>query len=243
MAEASLGVTFKPRDTLFRTLGVDADKLAREGIVAPGSKELVSVGPPLAGVQVEIRDSAGMSLPPGHVGRVFVRGPSVMAGYFGRTDLTDQAIHDGWLDSGDLGFTHDGELFVCGRHKDIIVVRGANHAPEEFEAALESLPGVRTGCAVAVGFVPAGQDDEALGILVETTVGRSVDPGRRRGLASPGTHTDPARTRGATGTWHATANQQRKAATARRTHPMVGRHTAASEEGLPRKTFGRSGPR
>jgi fatty-acyl-CoA synthase len=169
MAEASLGVTFKPRDTLFRTLGVDADKLARDGIVAPGSKELVSVGPPLAGVEVEIRDAAGISLPPGQVGRIFVRGASVMAGYFGRTDLTDQAIHDGWLDSGDLGFTHDGELFVCGRHKDIIVVRGANHAPEEFEAALESLPGIRTGCAVAVGFVPAGHDDEALAMLVEAT--------------------------------------------------------------------------
>ena len=65
MAEASLGVTFKPRDTLFRTLAVDADKLARDGVVAPGSKELVSVGPPLAGVEVEIRDAAGMSLPPG----------------------------------------------------------------------------------------------------------------------------------------------------------------------------------
>ena len=136
MAEASLGVTFKPGGTSFRTLGVDADKLARDGVVAPGSKELVSVGRPLAGVEVEIRDAAGMSLPPGRVGHIFVRGPSVMAGYFGRTDLTDQAIHDGWLDSGDLGFTQDGELFVCGRHKDIIVVRGANHAPEEFEAAL-----------------------------------------------------------------------------------------------------------
>ena len=136
---------------------MDADKLARDGVVAPGSKELVSVGRPLAGVEVEIRDAAGVSLPPGHVGHIFVRGASVMAGYFGRTDLTDQAIHDGWLDSGDLGFTQDGELFVCGRHKDIIVVRGANHAPEEFEAALESLPGVRTGCAVAVGFVPAGR--------------------------------------------------------------------------------------
>lgn len=169
MAEASLGVTFKPRDTSFRTLGVNADRLAREGVAAPGTKELVSVGRPLAGVEVEIRDAGGMSLPEGCVGRIFVRGPSVMAGYFGRTDLTDQAIHNGWLDSGDLGFTVDGELFVCGRHKDIIVVRGANHAPEEFEAALESLPGVRTGCAVAVGFVPAGQDDEALAMLVETT--------------------------------------------------------------------------
>jgi fatty-acyl-CoA synthase len=96
-----------------------------------------------------------------------------MAGYFARTDLTDQAIHDGWLDTGDLGFTEGGELFVCGRHKDIIVVRGANHAPEEFEAALESLPGVRTGCAVAVGFVPAGEDDEALAMLVETTTDAS----------------------------------------------------------------------
>jgi fatty-acyl-CoA synthase len=169
MAEASLGVTFKPAGTSYRILGVDAEKLALDGVVAPGTKELVSVGRPLHGVQVEIRDAAGVSLPPGRVGHIFVRGPSVMAGYFGRTDLTDQAIHDGWLDSGDLGFAEDGELFVCGRHKDIIVVRGANHAPEEFETALESLAGVRSGCAVAVGFVPDGEDDEALAMLVETT--------------------------------------------------------------------------
>ncbi|MCW2689762.1 MAG: acyl-CoA synthetase (AMP-forming)/AMP-acid ligase, partial [Mycobacterium sp.] len=99
----------------------------------------------------------------------FVRGPSVMAGYFGRTDLTDQVLHDGWLESGDLGFEQDGELFLCGRHKEIVIVRGANHAPEEFEAALDGLKGVRSGCAVAVGFVPAGEDDEALAMLVETT--------------------------------------------------------------------------
>ncbi|HEY2502938.1 MAG TPA: fatty acyl-AMP ligase [Mycobacterium sp.] len=169
MAEASLAITFKPAGTSYRTLGLDAEKLAAEGVVEPGSKELVSVGRPLAGVEVEIRDAAGVSLPPGRVGHIFVRGPSVMVGYFGRTDLTDQALHDGWLDSGDLGFTHDGELFVCGRHKDIVIVRGANHAPEEFEAALDDLPGVRTGCAVAIGFVPAGEDDEALAMLVETT--------------------------------------------------------------------------
>ena len=101
----------------------------------------MSVGRPLAGVEVEIRDAAGVTLPPGRVGHVFVRGPSVMVGYFGRTDLTDQALHNGWLDSGDLGFTHDGELYLCGRHKDIVVVRGANHAPEEFEAALDGLRG------------------------------------------------------------------------------------------------------
>ena len=92
-----------------------------------------------------------------------------MAGYFGRPDLTNRVLQDGWLNTGDRGFIHDGELYVCGRQKDIVIVRGANHAPEEFEAALEGLPGVRTGCAVAVGFVPPGDDDEALAMLVETT--------------------------------------------------------------------------
>jgi acyl-CoA synthetase (AMP-forming)/AMP-acid ligase II len=169
MAEASLAVTFKPAGTSFSTLGVDAAKLASEGVVEPGAKELVSVGRPLAGVDVEIRDEGGLRLRPGRVGHVFVRGPSIMAGYFGRADLTGQALQGGWLDSGDLGFVHDGELFLCGRRKDIVVVRGANHAPQDFEAALDELAGVRTGCAVAVGFVPLGEDDEALAMLVETT--------------------------------------------------------------------------
>jgi fatty-acyl-CoA synthase len=169
MAEASLAVTFKPVGTSFSTLGVDAAKLAAEGVVKPGAKEVVSVGRPLAGVEVEIRDNYGLRLRPGRVGHVFVRGPSIMAGYFGRPDLTDQVLHGGWLDSGDLGFVHHGELFVCGRHKEIVIVRGANHAPEEFEAALDGLPGVRSGCAAAVGFVPADRHEEALAMLVETT--------------------------------------------------------------------------
>jgi fatty-acyl-CoA synthase len=169
MAEASLAVTFKPVGTSFSTLGVDAAKLAAEGVVKPGAKEVVSVGRPLAGVEVEIRDSYGLRLRPGRVGHVFVRGPSIMAGYFDRPDLTDQVLHGGWLDSGDLGFVHHGELFVCGRHKEIVIVRGANHAPEEFEAALDGLPGVRSGCAAAVGFVPADRHEEALAMLVETT--------------------------------------------------------------------------
>jgi acyl-CoA synthetase (AMP-forming)/AMP-acid ligase II len=169
MAETSLAVTFKPAGTLFKTLGVEADNLASAGVVEPGSKELVSVGRPLAGVEVEIRDDHSQPLPPDRVGRIFVRGPSVMAGYFGRADLTDQVLDHGWLDTGDLGFVHEGELFVYGRHKETVIIRGANHVPQDFEAALEGLSGVRTGCAVAVGFVPAGEDDEALAMLVETT--------------------------------------------------------------------------
>ncbi|WP_018599729.1 fatty acyl-AMP ligase [Mycobacterium sp. 155] len=169
MAEASLALTFKPSKTQFRTYGVEGDALAYSGRVVPGRKELVSVGQPLAGVEIEIRDELSQTLDPDKVGSIFVRGPSVMVGYFGRPDLTDQALHEGWLETGDLGFVHDGELFVCGRAKDTVIIRGANHAPQDFEAALDGLPGVRTGCAVAVGFVPAGEEEEALALLVETT--------------------------------------------------------------------------
>jgi acyl-CoA synthetase (AMP-forming)/AMP-acid ligase II len=168
MAEASLALTFKPSGEEVRTLRVDAEKLALEGVVETGDKELVSVGKPVSSVEIDFRDDQGTSVPEGHVGHIFVRGPNVMAGYFNRNDLTDQAVHQGWLDTGDLGFEHDGELYVCGRHKDIIIVRGANHAPQDFEVALDGLPGVRAGCAVAIGYVPEGEDDEVLALLVES---------------------------------------------------------------------------
>ncbi|WP_328352760.1 AMP-binding protein [Mycobacterium sp. NBC_00419] len=161
LAEASLAVTFKPAGTPLRTL---------DG--------RVSVGRPLAGVEIEIRDDESQALPADHTGRILVRAPSVMAGYFGRPDLTDATLHDGWLDCGDLGFVHDGELFVTGRSKDTIVIRGANHAPQDFEAALDGLVGVRTGCAVAVGYLPDDSGEEALALLVETTPGAPPDLAR-----------------------------------------------------------------
>lgn len=159
LAEASLAVTFKPAGTAPVVIGSSQ----------PGAQELVSTGRPLAGVEVEIRDDDGSLLPEDRVGRIVVRGPSVMAGYYGRPDLTDQVLRDGWLDCGDLGFLRDGQLFVCGRSKETIVIRGANHAPQDFEAALDAVPGVRTGCAVAVGYLPAEVGEEALALLVETT--------------------------------------------------------------------------
>ena len=163
LAEASLAVTFKPNNGMFKTICAPA------GFVESGNRELVSTGRPLAGVEVAIRGDDSRPAPSGRVGRIYIRGPSVMAGYFARADLTEQVIRDGWLHTGDLGFLHDGELFVCGRRKEVVIIRGANHAPQDFEAAVEGLPGVRTGCAVAVGYLPAEATDEALALLVETT--------------------------------------------------------------------------
>lgn len=168
LAEASLAVTFSDAKSLFRTRGVDAGALAREGRVQDGAREVASVGRPVAGVEVRIRDAQGRALPDGEVGRIEVRGDAVMQGYLGLPEATAAVLKDGWLDTGDLGFVSDGELYVCGRAKELVVLRGANHAPREFEEALDGVDGVRPGCVVAFGFTPDGGEGEELGLLVET---------------------------------------------------------------------------
>jgi acyl-CoA synthetase (AMP-forming)/AMP-acid ligase II len=133
---------------------------------------VVSVGVPVAGVEVEVRDEAGRVVPERRLGRIFVRGPSVMRGYLGQPEASARALTDGWLDTGDLGFVDGGELFVHGRVKDVIVVRGANHAPDEIEGALLAVPGIRRGCSIAIGFEPGDRGEELL-VLAE----RSGTPG------------------------------------------------------------------
>ncbi len=113
----------------------------------------VSVGMPVPGMEVRVER-----------GQIAVRGPSVMKRYFGREQ--DAISPDGWLDTGDLGFVEDGELFISGRAKDLVILRGKNHAPQEFEDALDGVKGVRAGCAIAVA-VP-GEEGEELALLVET---------------------------------------------------------------------------
>ncbi|MBN1205979.1 MAG: fatty acyl-AMP ligase [Myxococcaceae bacterium] len=168
LSEASLAVTFPPGGRGPRSLGVDAGVLAREGRAVEGARTLVSVGSPVAGFEVEVRDALGHVLPERQVGRVFVRGPSVMAEYYGDAEATARVLGaDGWLDTGDLGFEADGELYLAGRAKDLVIIRGANHAPQSFEECLQGVEGVRVGCAVALGFTPEGSEDEALLLLAE----------------------------------------------------------------------------
>jgi acyl-CoA synthetase (AMP-forming)/AMP-acid ligase II len=168
LSEASLAVTFPPEGRGPRALGVDPAVLAREARVEEGPRELVSVGAPVAGFEVEVRDALGTVLPERRVGRVYARGPSLMSGYFGDAEATARALSaDGWLDTGDLGFLADGELYLTGRAKDVVIIRGANHAPQAFEEPLQAVEGVRTGCAVALGFTPEDGADEALLILAE----------------------------------------------------------------------------
>jgi fatty-acyl-CoA synthase len=164
LSEAALAVTFSPIDEPFRTVRVDGEQLSH-GLAVPvdsGGVELTRLGPPLPGFGVEIRDADGTVLPENRIGHIHVSGPSLMKGYL---DREAQPIVDGWLHTGDLGFLHKGELVVTGRAKDIIVLRGKNHAPQDIERSVDSVEGVRTGCAVAVGDV--GEKGEQLLVFVE----------------------------------------------------------------------------
>jgi len=123
---------------------------------APGATSVVSNGPPLPGTTVAIIDAEGTPLAQRQVGEITLSSPCLLPAYYRRPDLP--ARHDGVLRTGDIGYLADGELYVCGRQKDLIIVGGRNLHPEDLEAIAEGVPGIRPGRAVAFGIV-----DERLG--------------------------------------------------------------------------------
>ncbi|MFB6894218.1 AMP-binding protein [Kitasatospora sp. NPDC056327] len=117
------------------------------------ARALASCGAPLPGTRVSVHAADGSVLPEGQIGEVRVSGPGVTDGYWtaAHAPLDDGAgrLGGGRMDTGDLGFLHDGELYVCGRVKDIIIVGGRNLYPEDYESAAEGVPGVRGGNVIA----------------------------------------------------------------------------------------------
>ena len=168
LAEAALAVTFSDLKKKFSLCRFNPDKLlAGQAEPTPGGKSLVSLGAPLPEYEIRILDEAGAPCPENAVGTVHVKGPSVMQGYHGNPDLTSKTIVDGWLDTGDTGFMRQGELYLYGRAKDLIIIRGKNYAPQMIEQALDDLEGVRKGCSAAVGHVPDDKDSEVLFVFIE----------------------------------------------------------------------------
>lgn len=94
-----------------------------------------------------------------------------MEGYYGRTDATEEVFSEGWLDTGDLGFLYREELYLTGRAKDVLILRGRSHSPTEVEAAVDRVEGVRAGCSVAVSWLPDEADGEEMVVLVEAKHG------------------------------------------------------------------------
>jgi acyl-CoA synthetase (AMP-forming)/AMP-acid ligase II len=175
LAEAALAVTFSPLDQEPRSRFFDREQLAQGiGEQAPGNGkaiELASVGAPVPGFGVEIRDDRAQPSDCGRVGRVWVRGPSLMSGYLGQPEKTAEVLVDGWLDTGDLGFFVEGELYLCGRAKDVLVLQGRNWAPEPVEEAMAELDGIEPGGVAAISVLPEGADCEELWLFAERRPG------------------------------------------------------------------------
>src|SRR3954470_984843 len=171
LSEAALAVTFSDLGRPFRGRRFDRETMARKrrALETPDGREIVSVGRPVPGFRLRIVDEAERDLPDGHVGRVWAQGPSLMDGYLGDPQATARALRGGWLDTGDLGFLQEGELYLTGRAKEVIILRGRNYAPEEIELAVEGVAGVRAGCAVAVSWLPEDAPGEVLALFVESS--------------------------------------------------------------------------
>lgn len=115
----------------------------------------------------------GHLLGDGHVGEIVFRGPSVTAGYFENEEASKSAFKNGWLHTGDLGFMVDGEVFISGRKKDLIILNGRNYYPQALEWAMENIPGLRKGNVVA--FSVPGPTSEELVMVAETRSSGDTD--------------------------------------------------------------------
>lgn len=130
-------------------------------------RAVVNCGTPIPGYELEIRDEYGYVLGEREIGRVFVRGPSVMREYYRDPGATAAALSaDGWLDTGDMGYTLHGSLYIVGRFKDMMIINGRNHWPQDIEWAVEQIPGVRTGDTAAIS-VPGLNAEEVPLVLVQ----------------------------------------------------------------------------
>jgi 1-acyl-sn-glycerol-3-phosphate acyltransferase len=175
LAETSVALAFSPVLRGPRFDRIDADRFAREGRAVPTSGDgpalvFASCGRPLVGHELRVLDTSGATdeeVPERTQGRVVFRGPSSMSGYFGRPDATAAIRRGDWIDSGDLGYLADGELFVTGRSKDLIIKAGRKYHPQDIEAAIQSVEGIRKGCIVAFD-IPDPATGEAIVVLAET---------------------------------------------------------------------------
>lgn len=174
LAEASLALTVSPIDRPARVDGVAREPFEQRREIRPaGSPDphairLVSSGRPLPNHEVRIVDTSRRPLGDRVEGHVQFRGPSVTAGYFGNPEATHAVLHDGWMDSGDLGYWADGELFITGRVKDIIIQAGRNISAQEVEEAAGTTPGIRKGCTAAFGVHDSTLGTERLVLVAET---------------------------------------------------------------------------
>ena len=181
LAEATLAVTIMPPGEGIRVELVEEERLsgAPRDLSRPARyRAIVNCGKAMRDMALEIRGEHGHALPDHHIGKVWCKGPSVMHSYFRDPEATAACLVDGWLDTGDMGYMVDGYLFIVGRAKDMIIINGKNHWPQDIEWAVEQLPGFHQG-DIAAFSVEAENGEEVPAVLVHCRVS---DPAERRKL-------------------------------------------------------------
>jgi fatty-acyl-CoA synthase len=188
LAEATLAVSLMPPGEGIRLELVEENELsgcqahtARDGESRPRRyRAVVNCGKPVTGMEIEVRGGAGETLPDRGIGKVYVRGASVMHSYFRDEESTRACLSDdGWLDTGDMGYMSHGYIFIVGRAKDMIIINGRNHWPQDIEWAVEQLPGFKSGDIAAFAITgPSGEETPA--VLVHCRVSDNEERGRLR---------------------------------------------------------------
>ena len=181
LAEATLAVTLMPPGEGIHVELVEEERLSgtpRDLSRPARYRAIVNCGKPVLDMELEIRGEGGKPLADHHIGKVWCRGPSVMHSYFRDPEATAECMVDGWLDTGDMGYMADGYLFVVGRAKDMIIINGKNHWPQDIEWAVEQLPGFNHG-DIAAFAVESESGEEVPAVLVHC---RISDPEKRAEL-------------------------------------------------------------
>jgi fatty-acyl-CoA synthase len=185
MAETTFAATQTAPGVPARTLDVDRDELARGRAVpataAGARRACVSSGPPISGCEIEVLDDDGHPLGPGRVGELAIRSPALFDGYRNDPASTARVLESGRYRSGDLGFVWDGEVYVVGRKKDLIIVAGNNVFPEDVEDAVGRVAGVVPGRVVAFGVEDEALGTERIHVVAETA---AEDEARRKRITA-----------------------------------------------------------
>ena len=172
LAEATLAVTVMPPEEGIRIELVEEERLsggARDLSRPARYRAIVNCGKPLPDMAVEIRGENGEARGDHQIGKVWCQGPSVMHSYFRDPQATEDCLVDGWLDTGDMGYMADGYLFIVGRAKDMIIINGKNHWPQDIEWAVEQLPGFNHG-DIAAFALETETGEETAAVLVHCRV-------------------------------------------------------------------------
>jgi acyl-CoA synthetase (AMP-forming)/AMP-acid ligase II len=186
MAENTFAVTqtpigLAPTIDWVHTRTLQEERRAEPGMpFTNGSTPMVSCGFPIEGTEIRILDGHGKRLPERWVGEIALRSNCMLSGYYRRPEITAQAMHHGWYHTGDMGYQANGELFITGRKKDLIIVGGKNIYPQDLEAIANITPGLIPGRSVAFGVLDKSLGSESIVMVCEIEDERLSEAERRK---------------------------------------------------------------